>query len=66
MDQVELMNEIESVKDLLGDPLESWDVKVMLFLDFAIVLAVFVEVVSKQLSYDKKMLLMIEVIIDLK
>ena len=62
MNQVQFMDEIESIKDLLGDLLESWHVEVLLLLDFSVVLGVLIEVVSQKLGNDEQVLFVIEVI----
>lgn len=38
MDQVKIMDEIESIQDLLGHFLKSWHVKVMLLFNLSVVL----------------------------
>ena len=47
MNQIQIMNEVESVKDLFGDLLESWNVEVVFFLDLSVVLGVLIEVISE-------------------
>ena len=64
MDKVELMDEIQCVQDLLRHFLQPWNIEIVLFLNFSIVLGVLVEVVSQKLSDDEKMLFVVEVVDD--
>lgn len=62
MDQVKLMDVVESIQDLLGHLLQSGNVEVVLLLDLSVVLGVLVEVVSKQFRNNNEMLLVIKVV----
>ena len=46
MDQVEVVNEVQSVQDLLGHFLKSWNVEIVLFLNLPVVLGILIEVIS--------------------
>lgn len=62
MNQVKVMDKIEGIKDLLGHFLEPWHVEIMFLFDLSVVLGVFIEVVSKELSHDKEMLLVVKIV----
>jgi len=66
MDQPEPVNELQSCQYLLGDLLESSHVEVLLLLNFPVVLAVLVEIVSQKLGHDEEMLFVIEVVVELE
>lgn len=62
MDQVQVMDEVQSIQDLLGDLLKSRNVEIMFLLHFPIVLGILVQVVPQELRDNKEMLFMVEVI----
>ena len=62
VDQLQIMDKAQRVKNLLRDPLQPGDVEVDLFLDFSVVLAVLVEIVSEEFSDDEQVLFVVKVI----
>lgn len=66
MDQLQLVNETECVQNLLGDLLESRHIKVHLLLDFSVVLAILIQVVSEKFCHDEQVLLVVEKVDDLE
>jgi hypothetical protein len=62
MDEVELMDKVQSIQDLLRHFLQSWNVEVVLLLNLSVVLGVLIEVVSQKLCNDEKMLFVVEVV----
>lgn len=62
MNQVEVVDEVESIQDLLCDLLKSRNIEIMFLLHFSIVLWILVQVVSQKLRHDKEMLFVVEVI----
>jgi len=66
MDQVEVVDEVQSIQDLLRDLLKSRNIEIMFLLHFSIVLGILVQVVSQELRHDKEMLFVVEIINDLQ
>ena len=62
MNQLEIVNKLQSVEDLLSDPLQTRYVEVNLFLNLTVVLGVLVQVVSEELSNDEQMFLVVEIV----
>ena len=50
VNQMQIMNVVQRIKNLFGDLLKTWDIKIVLFLDFSVELGVLVEVVSEELG----------------
>lgn len=66
MDQVKIMNKVQSVQNLLRHFLQSRNVEIVLFLNFSVVLGILVEIISEKLCHNEKMFFMIEIVNDLQ
>ena len=60
VNQLKIMNEGKCVQDLLSDSLKSWHVEIELLFNLAVVLGVFIQVVTQELSHYEQMFLVVE------
>lgn len=66
MDQIEVVDEVQSIQNLLSDFLESGNIEVLLLLLLPVELAILVQIVSEQLSDNDEVLLVVKIVDDLE